>query len=100
VSLDDVTVRLVPAAGVSVLATPAADWGLVRAGEARHADLTVLPAPGAARRTVQVTVEGTADGTRLVTGAVLNLVMEPEPERTVTDPDGETVHEVPARRIG
>jgi hypothetical protein len=100
IPLDDVTVRVVPDAGVRVLATPAADLGLVRAGEARGTDFTVLPAAGAPRRTVEVMVEGTADGVRITGGAVLNLVFEPEPDRLVTDPDGETVHEVPARRIG
>jgi hypothetical protein len=96
---DDVRIRVVPSAGVSVLATPAAELGLIRAGEARETTFTVLPAGGAARRTVEVVVDAYDDGQRLTTGAVLNLVFEEEPWRTVEDADGTPVIEVPARRI-
>jgi hypothetical protein len=100
VLFDAVELRVLPPAGVTVLSTPAAELGLLRAGEARETAFTVVPGGGAPRRTVEVRVEGTVDGQRLAAGTVLNLVFEDEPRRVVMDAGGETVIEVPARRIG
>ena len=98
--LDELTIRVTTPADVRLLSTPAANLGLLRAGEARSHGLTLIVPRGKARRVVQIRVEGMRDGVPITRGAVLNIVLEDEPYRIITTPDGRRVREVPARRIG
>lgn len=100
IHLDEVTVRVKSPADVRLLSTPAADLGLVRAGEARSHTFSLVAPRGNSRRTVEILVEGRQDGVLISRGAVLNLSFEDEPSRIVTTPDGRRVREVRARKIG
>lgn len=98
--LDQLTVRVVPPGDVRLLSTPAANLGLLRAGEVRSHRITLIAPKGGARRVVQIRVEARHDGVPITRGATLNVAFEEEPHRIVTTPDGRRVREVSARRIG
>ena len=100
VDLDGVTLRLASPADVTLLSNPGRGLGRFRAGDRRTETISVIAPRGAARRVVEVLVEGSVDGAVVTRGAVLNLVFEEEPSRIVTTPDGRQVREVRARRVG
>lgn len=99
VPLDGVTLDVIPPPGVTVLSRPRNRVGTLAAGAAREETLTLIAPRGPGRSTVEVRVEGFADGTRITRGAVLNLVFQEEPGRVVTAPDGTRIHEVRAKRV-
>lgn len=99
-SLDGVVLRVSAPSDVGLLSAVSRGLGAVRAGERRSEVVTVIAPRGGARRLVMIRLEGTVDGVPVSAGAALNLAPQPEPVREVTAPDGRTVREVRARRIG
>jgi hypothetical protein len=96
-----VHVRVDSPPAVKTLTASAIEFGALRGGETRNANLTVELPAGTARQTVPIVAEAWHDGVRITRTTILNLLPGGgEPSRTVTRPDGRRIREVAAGRIG